>query len=458
MKNKLVTKSKLAKSVIFTLATLPLATSVCAQAPPVNFPSLRVGDGTGSTTGDGTFVAEGKTNTSLTLAATYQTDGSRMLWYPKKSAFRAGYGSATTWSEATMGLYSVATGYENKASSQGSTAMGYYNTASGAASTAMGYYNTASAFASITMGYYNTASGWASTAMGTFNNASGWASTAMGASNTASGAASTAMGQQTRADSMNSTVVGRVNLGGGNTYSWNPSDPLFEIGNGIPEYWDEEELFDNQDYNGDGEIAEYLVPAVRSNALTVYKNGNMKLQGNLTLGGTITSAGSSVLTTTTGVAKGTTLNSGLLALGNSSSASGQNSTAIGASSSATGTSALALGQNTIAKSISETVIGRFNKQDSAASSVSWNETDVLFRVGNGSFAQSLSDAITTLKNGQTTLINKAWKSNTASPLADPPATTTDSGGNALVVDGHTVLNGKVIISVPQGNISMGIYQ
>lgn len=31
-------------------------------------------------------------------------------------------------------------------------------------------------------------------------------------------------------------------------------------------------------------------------------------------------------------------------------------------------------------------------------------------------------------------------------------------GNALVVDGHAVLNGKVIIAHPQGDILMGIYK
>jgi len=101
----------------------------------------------------------------------------------------------------------------------------------------------------------------------------------------------------------------------------------------------------------------------------------------------------------------------------------------------------------------------------------WYEDSVLFELGNGEPQQygdaamewwnrpSLSNAITTLKNGQTTLINKAWlkRSSGTSATSDPSSATTDSGGNALVVDGHTVLNGKVIITVPQGDISMGIY-
>lgn len=93
--------------------------------------------------------------------------------------------------------------------------------------------------------------------------------------------------------------------------------------------------------------------------------------------------------------------------------------------------------------------------------------DGLFRLGNGhgNTSSTRSDALTVLKNGQTKLTNKYWRmSMDTTPgdpnvaLSDPPISETDSGGNALVVDGHTVLNGKVIISVPQGDIFMGIYE
>ncbi len=83
-------------------------------------------------------------------------------------------------------------------------------------------------------------------------------------------------------------------------------------------------------------------------------------------------------------------------------------------------------------------------------------------IGEGANTTVLGNSLTekTSVFGQTTLTNNPWKTRivTVSPLADPTPATNDSGGNALVVDGHTVLNGKVIISVPQGDISMGIYQ
>jgi hypothetical protein len=71
-------------------------------------------------------------------------------------------------------------------------------------------------------------------------------------------------------------------------------------------------------------------------------------------------------------------------------------------------------------------------------------------------ASTRSNAITTLKNGQTTLTNKHWKAHASTPLADPAAGIA-SGGEALVVEGHTRLKGKVIIEQAQGDISMGIY-
>lgn len=96
----------------------------------------------------------------------------------------------------------------------------------------------------------------------------------------------------------------------------------------------------------------------------------------------------------------------------------------------------------------------------------WLEDAVLFELGNGEptgsdhYRYGLSNAITTLKNGQTTLTNKAWlnRDSGTSATADPSSATTDSGGEALVVEGHTRLKGKVIIEQPQGDISMGIYQ
>ncbi len=106
--------------------------------------------------------------------------GTRLHWYPKKAAFRAGYVDLAQWNDANIGDFSTAMGYATTASGVYSTAMGDGTTASGNASTAMGYSTTASGNESTAMGYATTASGNYSTAMGDGTTASGDWSTAMG--------------------------------------------------------------------------------------------------------------------------------------------------------------------------------------------------------------------------------------------------------------------------------------
>ena len=570
MKNNPTSRSLFNSGLLAAAASFPWLASAQAQSPGA-FSTLNVGDGTGSTTGDGTFVAEGQYEVSPLLHAYYQTAGSRMLWYPRKAAFRAGYGSASTWNEATTGAYSTAMGIENTASGYGSTAMGYYNnTASGDGSTAMGSGNTATGYGSTAMGYYNTASGDGSTAMGYYNN-------------TASGAGSVAMGLYSTASSFGEVAVGAYNAPiSGNAWSWSPGDPAFQVGNG---HWGVYESETQTDLNGDGEIDQnwqVYLPETYSTALTVYKSGDMTLQGNLTLGGTITSAGSPVITSsslsdsisslpvlnitggikagsnnwTSGYAfgpqtvadkwgtaafgyntvagaegalaagwhckamgytsvafghgsetygyesmsigrsnraygnqnfaggwgskthnfnsfayghsceansqsgpSGYESDSFAIAMGSYAFANSDHTIALGYGATATATLANAFGRSLQANTMYEHNIGACAKI--STHNDSWSEGDAIYRLGNSPDWNNRSDAITVLKNGQTILTNKAWSRRDTSTIpatADPSAATDDADGNALVVDGHTVLNGKVIISAPQGDISMGAYQ
>jgi trimeric autotransporter adhesin len=150
-------------------------------------------------------------------------EGTRLMWYPGKAAFRAGHVLGGDWDDSAIGRYSVATGYNSRASGNTSTsmglftealadysiAMGYETTASGYASVAMGRENTASGNQSSAMGHATTASGENSTATGVSSRASGHSSTAMGWGTTASGESSTAMGRSTIASGLNSTAMGR---------------------------------------------------------------------------------------------------------------------------------------------------------------------------------------------------------------------------------------------------------
>lgn len=155
--------------------------------------------------GDDGLLASGTfgSGTSATLGA-----GTRMHWYPKKAAFRAGYVSGTQWDDVNIGNYSFSAGNCNTASGAYSTAMGQFALASGANSVAMGYGCNSTKTSSISMGSSCTASGEYAVALGRgmiatdsaavgigyHSNATGKFSLAFGAYTTASGNYSTSMG------------------------------------------------------------------------------------------------------------------------------------------------------------------------------------------------------------------------------------------------------------------------
>jgi len=159
--------------------------------------------------------------------------GTKLIWYPKKAAFRVGSVSVSQWDDVNIGLFSVAMGRDTIASGNWSTALGIgaaasgdYSTAIGLNTKAIGEYSTAmgrgttagtltpsSPFEgniSTAMGAGTTASGYTSTAMGAQTNATGFISTAMGVKTTASGEYSTAMGRDTTAAGANSTAIGQA--------------------------------------------------------------------------------------------------------------------------------------------------------------------------------------------------------------------------------------------------------
>jgi hypothetical protein len=190
--------------------------------------------------------------------------GTRMLWYPRKAAFRAGYANGNMWNDAYIGSYSVAFGNETIASAFGTFAMGYQaqaignyaaafgnnTTASGDYSFATGHGTTASGLYSFATGHGTTASGLYSFATGHSTIASGSWSIALNDNTTASGYRATAIGEYTTAQAYDSLVIGRYNIISGTPNAWVATDPLFVIGNGTD-------------------------ASNRANAVTVLKNGNI---------------------------------------------------------------------------------------------------------------------------------------------------------------------------------------
>ncbi|MBC7423365.1 MAG: tail fiber domain-containing protein, partial [Ferruginibacter sp.] len=85
--------------------------------------------------------------------------GTRLMFYPGKAAFRAGYVDGTQWDNGSVGPYSVAMGYGTTASGRYSTALGIQTNASGDYSTAIGIQTTASGDYSTAIGYHVSTNG-----------------------------------------------------------------------------------------------------------------------------------------------------------------------------------------------------------------------------------------------------------------------------------------------------------
>ena len=224
---------------------------------------------------DGTFIEKG-IGASPTLSGSDLGAGTRLLWYPALSAFRAGTVTGTQWDLANIGQYSVAMGYNDQAGSN-SIALGYINTVGSAApgdasiaiganntvtdgyafgssntatggfgpSYAIGQTNTATGGFNLALGYSNTATmggialgqsnsalAFGASAIGQFNSATAQGATALGYSTTASAPLSVALGYIVNAAVYSSVAVGTYNVGVGSATTWVATDPLFEVGNG----------------------------------------------------------------------------------------------------------------------------------------------------------------------------------------------------------------------------------
>ncbi len=173
-----------------------------------------------------------------------------------------------------IGDFSTAFGSGTKASANYTTAFGISTEATGDFSTAFGSGTKASANYTTAFGISTEATGDFSTAFGGFNSATGISSTVFGNSNEATGDYSTAFGYFTEATGSNSTAFGvyttapslcEVVLGIYNTTytpnstsSFDDDDRLFVIGNGTSS-------------------------SSLSDAFVINKNGNVSLNGALTI-------------------------------------------------------------------------------------------------------------------------------------------------------------------------------
>ncbi len=141
--------------------------------------------------------------------------GSRMMWYADKAAFRAGIVSDDQWNKDSVGISSVALGYNAMATGEGAVALGY-SYAHGGGSTALGF-SSALGTQSVAGGESSIAAEAASTAFGNRAEALGKYSVALGGG--MGGAHATAQGSIAIGQNTYATYYGAVALGNNATAS-----------------------------------------------------------------------------------------------------------------------------------------------------------------------------------------------------------------------------------------------
>jgi|GEM_PF-604488 len=135
-------------------------------------------------------------------------EGARMLWYPRKAAFRAGYVKSSHWDETNIGKYSFATGESVTAKGEASVALGKNTSAGGDQALASGSGCVASGNRASAHGHQSQAGGTGSTAFGYYGKASGDYSFAAGMNSESSGSHSCAIGGSATASASGAVALG----------------------------------------------------------------------------------------------------------------------------------------------------------------------------------------------------------------------------------------------------------
>ncbi len=166
----------------------------------------------GTRASDDGFIVTGTKNVGATVPS---GAGTRLMWNPRKAAFRAGTVEgmgANWWNDSEIGYHSAALGLNNIASGTNSFATGYRSFAQGTESFAIGIEAVASGQASMALG--GRASGYGALAVGNDAMASGHVALALGQQAHASGGNATAIGNS-QASGTRSVSIGTNNLAAG---------------------------------------------------------------------------------------------------------------------------------------------------------------------------------------------------------------------------------------------------
>lgn len=158
--------------------------------------------------GDGAILAIGTFGSGFTEPAIGA--GTRMLWYPRKAAFRAGNVSGGQWNNINIGTYSAAFGSSTLASGSGSFAVGIGSVATGNYSAALGNGASANGESSFSIGNSTEADGLNAISIGTqsFVDVSADSGVAIGYQVYVAGIQATGIGTTSQAIGANSVAIG----------------------------------------------------------------------------------------------------------------------------------------------------------------------------------------------------------------------------------------------------------
>lgn len=317
--------------------------------------------------------------------------GARLIWYPKKSAFRAGIVGNGAWEDGQIGANSVAFGFNTLASAEGSAAMGTESQAVGHNAFAMGKNAVALGWESMALGLHTITKMRGSFVTGLYN------------------------------DNSDSPDMGTVGL----------TDRIFQIGNGD----------ENQ----------------RRNALTVLRNGNIglgstaldpaflldvggraRIRHNGNTAGIHFNSSANVPAGFVGMINDAKMgfyiggkwmfavgNDGAIASGSAVEPLGASAVALGLGTASVGDGSVAMGVGTVAKGFGTMAVGAYNNvqdNNTVGTLAGAKSTDRVFQIGNGLGTQSLSNALTVLRNGNIGIGNNALS----------PTYTLEVGGRARI--------------------------
>lgn len=453
--------------------------------------------------GTGTF----NSSPSITAAGA----GTRLMWYPRKAAFRAGRIDGTQWNDSSIGNHSTVFGWNSIASGHQSTAFGNGVTASGFSSTATGIGTVAAAMGVTALGRYNTGLGSATTwvlADPLFEIGNGSSASALSNAFTVFKNGNATLSGAFTASSISAADItsgGSAVITSATASTMLTGQGFFQFGAGNTALFPGLATFQNGLTLSSGNLTIASITASSSSttgALTVagglgagkdsYINGvrigrgngnfssntasGWNVLGNNTTGLQNTAVGAAALSSNTEGEMNTANGSYSLTL----NTTGVNNTAIGHSamrSNTTGEANVALGSSAArlnttgidnsvlgVAALYNNTVGNSNVAIGRNAGRTWsNGTTFLTHPENsiyiGAFSRGKNnDDVNSIVIGTNAVSEGA--NTTVIGNADTTKTHLfgETNADALKVTGDTVLNGKVTVATPQGDISMGNYQ